>query len=62
MASTTPKAPSGAGPAGRRLWSSVTAEFDLEEHETALLVEAVRTVDVLAELDELVRSQGAVVE
>lgn len=48
--------------AGRRLWSSVTDAYDLDEHERALLVEAVRTVDLLAELDASVRADGALVD
>ena len=49
------------GAAGRRLWSSVVDVYDLEEHERALLVEAVRTVDLLADLDAAVRKEGALV-
>ncbi len=55
-------APSGTRAAGRRLWVSVLGEYELEEHELALLVEATRTVDLLAELDAVVRREGAVVE
>lgn len=50
------------GAAGRRLWSSVVDVFDLDEHERVLLVEAVRTVDLLAELDAAVRADGALVD
>lgn len=60
--STADKAPSGLKAPGRRLWASVVEEYDLEEHERALLVEAVRTVDLLAELDNLVRTEGAVID
>jgi len=48
--------------AGQRLWSSVTDAYDLDEHERALLVEAVRTVDLLTELDASVRADGALVD
>ncbi len=44
--------------AGRRLWSSVTDVYDLEEHESAVLVEAVRTADALTVLDAVVRAEG----
>lgn len=47
---------------GKRLWDAVTAEFDLEEHETALLAEACRTVDLLDELDAVTRREGAVID
>jgi hypothetical protein len=36
--------------------------YELEEHERVLLVEAVRTVDLLTELEALIRADGAVVE
>src|SRR5215212_7785585 len=57
-----PRAPAGARAAGRRLWLSVVSEFDLEEHETALLVEAVRTVDLLHELEARATRDGAVID
>jgi hypothetical protein len=57
-----PTPPKGTGKAGAALWHSVVDEFDLEEHERALLVEAVRTVDLLDELDEAVKAEGAIVE
>ena len=60
--SELPKAPPETRAPGRALWASVTAEYDLEQHECALLIEAVRTVDALAELDAAVRSEGAIVE
>jgi hypothetical protein len=47
---TTPKAPAGTRAAGARLWHSVLAVYDLEEHEVALLREMVRTVDLLDQL------------
>ena len=60
--SELPKVPPETRAPGRALWASVTTEYDLEEHERALLIEAVRTVDVLAELDAAVRSEGAIVD
>jgi hypothetical protein len=36
------------------LWSSIVADYDLDEHELALLTQAVRTVDLLERLHELV--------
>lgn len=56
------KPPTGLRAAGRRLWDSVVGPYDLDEHELALLVEAVRTVDLLADLDAAVRRDGALVE
>jgi hypothetical protein len=41
-----PGAATGHGAFGvRRLWRAVQAEYELEEHETALLREMCRTVD-----------------
>src|SRR5438552_568909 len=50
-----PTPPAGTRAAGRRLWESAVAEYDLDEHELALLVEAVRTVDLLGRLDPAAR-------
>lgn len=47
---------------GRRLWSSVVDEWDLEKFEISLLVQAVTCVDQLDQLDALVRKDGPVVE
>ncbi len=56
--SKVPAAPKGTRPNGRRLWVDVLSNFDLDEHETALLREAVRTVDALDALDDVVRRDG----
>ncbi|WP_100498323.1 terminase [Geodermatophilus chilensis] len=42
---------SGLAPAGRRLWRKVTADYDLAEHERAVLLAACRTADVLERLE-----------
>jgi hypothetical protein len=57
-----PRTPTGLSAPGRRLWFSVVDEWELEEHEIALLVQAVRTVDLLDRLDGLVRDEGAVID
>jgi len=59
MSDGIPTAPRGTRAPGRRLWRAVLEEYSLEEHEMALLREAVRTVDLLDELDGLVRRDGA---
>ena len=46
----TPKTPPGLAVAGRKLWASVTDEYDLEEHELALLLQAARCADTLDRL------------
>ncbi|MFN8019834.1 MAG: hypothetical protein U0P45_17200 [Acidimicrobiales bacterium] len=62
MTTKPPPAPAGTGPSGRRLWRSVTADFDLAEHELALLREAVRTVDQLDALAAVVADAGSMVD
>ena len=59
--STAPPPPTGTRAGGKRLWHSVVDGYDLDEHETALLTEAVRTVDALDALDARVRRDGVVV-
>ena len=61
MSTAPPPPPTGSKAAGKRLWSSVVDGYELDEHETALLVEAVRTVDALDALDARVRRDGVVV-
>lgn len=40
------------GPSGRELWTSITAEAELETHEKLLLLEACRVADRLQALDD----------
>ena len=58
----TERAPAGTRAAGRRLWDSVMADYELDEHERTLLVEAVRTVDLLDRLEVEVKREGAITE
>lgn len=53
-----PRLPRGTRAAGRRLWADVLDRFELDEHELALLREAVRCVDLLDRLNETVRRDG----
>ncbi|MBA3800221.1 MAG: terminase [Geodermatophilaceae bacterium] len=55
---TKPKPPPGTGAGGRRLWRSVADAYELDEHERAVLVECVRTVDLLDALDAAIRRDG----
>lgn len=61
MSETSPP-PADLRDAGRKLWRSVVAEYDLDVHEERLLVEAARTVDLLDELEQAVRADGAVIQ
>ncbi len=54
--------PPGTRAPGRRLWTSVVDEYELDTHERVILVEAVRTVDLLEHLDAEVRRDGAMVD
>jgi hypothetical protein len=57
-----PKPPTGLKAAGRKLWSSVLGDFELDDHEVPLLLEACRTIDVLNALDALVGREGLMSE
>lgn len=58
---TPPDAPEGAKTAGIRLWVDVLGKYELEEHEEALLREAVRSVDLLDDLAAVVEDEGLMV-
>lgn len=60
--SQVPAPPRGTGRSGARLWRDVLGKYELEEHETALLIEACRTVDQLDGLHAIVQREGLVVE
>lgn len=61
MSEKIPPAPRGAKTSGRRLWTSVLGEYELEEHELALLREMVRVTDRLDELQATVDRDGLMV-
>jgi hypothetical protein len=52
MAQTCPR---GLKTGGKRLWTAVTAKWELEQHEAELLTQACRTVDRLDRLDAAAR-------
>jgi len=58
----TQPTPSGLRVAGKRLWRSILDDYELDEHERAMLLEACRSVDLLDQLDAAVRRDGAMVE
>lgn len=53
--------PAGLADAGSALWKSVTDEFELDEHEAVLLLQAARTVDQLDLLQAAIDTDGVVV-
>jgi hypothetical protein len=61
-ASSKPQPPSGTKASGRRLWRSLVDDVNLEEHYLALLREAVRTVDMLDSLAEIIADEGPMID
>jgi hypothetical protein len=54
--------PRGLKAAGKRLWASVTDDYDLDPPEATLLGEACRMVDLLADLRSEVARSGLMVD
>jgi hypothetical protein len=48
--------------AGKRLWKAVNTEFDVDDHEAALLREACRTVDQLDLLEAVLDEMPLIIE
>jgi hypothetical protein len=55
---TTPR---GLRAAGRRLWTAVTCDFELDPPELELLTEACRTLDLIADLRTEAAKNGVVI-
>lgn len=47
---------------GARLWRSITDDYELTEHELALLLQACRTADLLDDLHAAVERDGPVID
>ena len=58
----TPTPPRGTQAAGKRLWRSVLTAFTLEEHELALLRQAVHVADLCDVLQAIVDVEGPILE
>lgn len=56
--STVTAAPDGAKDAGTRLWKAILGRYELEEHEIALLTQAVRVADLCADLQSYIDLNG----
>ena len=56
-----PRAPTGTGPAGRKLWQAVVTDFVLAEHEMTLLRQAVRVADRCDDLQAVVEAEGPMI-
>jgi hypothetical protein len=61
MAAKRSAAPSGLRAPGRRLLDAVTSQFELDTHELELLVQLAHTADTMADLQQLVDADGAMV-
>jgi hypothetical protein len=57
-----PAPPKGTGVNGAKLWRDVLGQYELEEHELALLREMVRTVDLLDRLAAISAREGLMVQ
>lgn len=57
-----PAPPDGLAASGQDLWRSVLRDFELDDHELALLKEASRTVDNLDALAERLAGDGIMSE
>lgn len=60
--SEKPKPPDHLREGGLRLWTTITGEYDLEEHELVLLRAAARTVDLCDDLEGRIRREGSVIQ
>jgi hypothetical protein len=55
------RCPVGLRTGGKRLWRQVTDEFELGEHETAVLLQACRVADLLDRLQDVIDTSDVVV-
>jgi hypothetical protein len=59
---TSRRAPEGLDTAGKRLWRSVTAEYELAAHELELLRQAAATADLIARAGAVLAGDDLTVE
>ena len=62
MNTKIPDPPKGLRTSGRALWRSVLTDFDLDEHESAILTQACRIADLCDQLQGLVDTEGPMSE
>jgi hypothetical protein len=62
MSTETPKPPKGLRSSGRKLRRSVVRDFDLDEHEASVLLQAAKTADLLDDLQALFDRDGPMAE
>lgn len=54
--------PSGLKAGGKKLWTRVLDDFELAEHETNVLRETARTIDLIDDLVTIVKKDGSMQE
>ncbi len=54
--------PTGLKWSGRKLWQAVVTDYELSEHETGLLLQACRTVDLLDQLQARLDADGPIID
>src|SRR5258706_12782842 len=55
---TVSRPPADMGPAGRQLWKSVLADFELGAHERLMLLQACHVADVCDALQAVIAADG----
>jgi hypothetical protein len=52
----------GLGPAGFKVWQAVNDEYELSQHEAALLKEICRTIDSIDDLQHVIDVEGVIAQ
>lgn len=58
MAHTIPRPPAGLSKTGRALWRAVLTDFELDDHESAILTQACRLADLCDTLQGTLDTEG----
>lgn len=61
-APTIPKPPTGLRKSGRALWRAVLTDYELDEHESATLLQACRLADLCDTLTRTIEAEGVMAE
>ncbi|WP_256842565.1 terminase [Ornithinimicrobium cryptoxanthini] len=59
---SAPKPPAGLNKSGRALWHAVLGEYELDEHERAILTQACRLADLCDQLQGTLDAEGIMAE
>lgn len=62
MSTDIPRAPRGLGASGKTLWKAVLSDYELDEHEQSILVQACRISDACDKLQGIVDDEGVMCE